>query len=226
MGKILKGDDFKKRMDLKTKVQFEDRVDVFDDSESSVVVSKDVLDAQSKARSILEEAKLEASQIKKEAKELLDQVKDEMEKSRKKGEEWGYQDGQAKALEFLNKIHLLKEKMFQNIEPQVVKLVFAISEKVIGRQMKENDQAILGVVKQALDSAIGNKIVVKVHPSDFEKLKAQENELLSKVEATKTISFKEDEAVKAGGCMVESEVGTVDAQLDTQLSAIKKALGL
>jgi flagellar biosynthesis/type III secretory pathway protein FliH len=108
----------------------------------------------------------------------------------------------------------------------VVKLVFAIAEKVIGQQMKENDQAILGVVSQALDSAIGNKILVRVHPSDYEKLKAQEAQLLSQVEATKTISFKEDDSVKVGGCIVESEIGTVDAQLDTQLSAIKKALGL
>ncbi|MFO1518554.1 MAG: FliH/SctL family protein [bacterium] len=226
MGKIVKGEDFKKRMDLQTKVQFEDRAEVYDVSEPSSIVSKDLLDTQSKARAILEEARVEASQIKKEAREILEQVKAEMEKSRKQGEEWGYQDGLVQALEYLNKLHLLREKMFQNMEPQVVKLVFSIVERVIGQQMKENDTAILGVVKQALDAAIGNKILIRLNPSDLEKVRANEALLLSRVEATKTISFKEDDTVKSGGCVVESEVGTIDAQLDTQLTAIKKALGL
>ncbi len=149
-----------------------------------------------------------------------------MEKARKMGEEAGFQDGQAKALESLNRIHLLREKMFQNVEPQLVKLAFTIAEKIIGQQIQENDTAIIGIIRQALDSAIGNKIVVRVNPSDFEKVKAHQPTLVGHVEATKTISFKEDEMVKQGGCVVESEIGTIDAQLETQLMAIKKALGL
>jgi type III secretion system HrpE/YscL family protein len=225
MGKILKGEDYKKRIDLKTKVEFEDRANVFDVAEPSVVVSREALDTQAKVRGILEEATAEAAQIKKEARELLGQVHEEMEKSKKKGEEQGFQEGLGRALEYLNKIHLLREKMFQNVEPQVVKLVFNIAEKVIGQQIQESD-AILGVVRQALDAAIGQKIVVRVNPSDYQKVKEHEATLLSRVEATKTISFKEDDAVKMGGCVVESEVGTIDAQLDTQVAAIKKALGL
>src|SRR5262245_44029717 len=225
MGKILKGEEYKKKIDLKTKVEFEDRANVFDVAEPSVVVSKEALDTQAKVRGILEEATAEAAQIKKDAREILGQVHEEMEKSKKKGEEQGFQEGLGRALEYLNKIHLLREKMFQNVEPQVVKLVFNIAEKVIGQQIKESD-AILGVIRQALDAAIGQKIVVRVNPSDYKKVKEHEAALLSKVESTKTISFKEDDAVKRGGCVVESEVGTIDAQLDTQVAAIKKALGL
>jgi len=227
MAKILKGDDYKKRIDLKTKVEFEDRASsLFEVAEPSVVVSKEVLDTQTKARAILEEATSEAAQIKREAKEILDQVKEEMEKSKKKGEEQGFQEGLGRALEYLNKIHLLREKMFQNLEPQVVKLVFNIVEKVIGQQLKDGDAAIIGVVRQALDAALGQKIIVRVNPADFEKVKAQEVLLLSKVEPSKAVSFKEDDQVKMGGCVVESEVGTIDAQLETQIGAIKKALGL
>lgn len=226
MAKILKGEDYKKKVDLKTKVDLDNRVDLFDMAEPSGVVSKEAFDAQGKARAIIDEARDEALQIRKEAKEVLDQVKDEMEKARKMGEEAGFQDGQAKALEALNKIHLLREKMFQNVEPQLVKLAFSIAEKIIGQQIQENDAAIVEIIRQALDSAIGNKILVRVNPADIEKVKAHQPALVGHVEATKTISFKEDEMVKQGGCVVESEIGTIDAQLETQLVAIKKALGL
>jgi len=49
---------------------------------------------------------------------------------------------------------------------------------------------------------------------------------LQKVESGKTLVFREDDTVKVGGCVVETDIGTIDAQLDTQLNAIKKALAL
>ena len=41
-----------------------------------------------------------------------------------------------------------------------------------------------------------------------------------------SIQIRSDEKVKPKGCIVESEVGTIDAQLENQLKAIRKALGL
>lgn len=226
MGKIVKSSDYKQRVDLKTKVDLEERANFFDVSEPSGIISKDVLDSQGKARVIIEEAKEESRKIKTEAREILNQVQEEMERCRKQGEERGFQEGLAQALEYLNKLHALREKMFEDMEPQVVKLSFSIAEKIVGQQIHENDMAIMGIVKQALDASIGYKILVRLNPSDFEKIKSQETQLLAKVDSSRTISFKEDDSVKAGGCIVESEVGAIDAQLETQLNAIKKALGL
>ena len=57
-------------------------------------------------------------------------------------------------------------------------------------------------------------------------LKEHEKDLLTVIDQTQSISVKEDEEIPAGGCIVETELGTVDARLETQLRAIKKALGL
>lgn len=226
MGKIVKSSEYKQKIDLQTKVDLQERTNLFDVSEPSGVITKDLLNAQGKARGVVEEAREESQKIKREAREILGQVNDEMERSKKIGEEKGYQEGLSRALEYLNKLHVLRGKMFEDIEPQVVKLSFSIAEKIVGQQIKENDMAILGIVKQALDAAIGYKILVKVNPEDYVKIKSQEKNLLSKMETGRTVSFKEDDTVKLGGCVVESEVGAIDAQLDTQLAAIKKALGL
>jgi flagellar biosynthesis/type III secretory pathway protein FliH len=40
------------------------------------------------------------------------------------------------------------------------------------------------------------------------------------------MNIKEDEQIPPGGCVVETEMGAVDARLETQMTAIKKALGL
>ncbi len=226
MGKILKSTEYKSKIDLKTRVEAEETPQYFESSGSSMIVSKDILDSQDKAKQILEEARTQANEVKKEAKAILNQVQEEMEKARKKGEEEGYQEGLQQALEYLHQIHLLREKMFSDIEPQVVKLTFSIAEKVIGQQVHQNETAIYEIVRQALDAALGHKISIRLNPEDYAQVKKNESILLSRVDSSKTVSFKEDESIQQGGCIVESEVGAIDAQLNTQLNAIKKALGL
>jgi flagellar biosynthesis/type III secretory pathway protein FliH len=99
MATIFKGSEYKKTVDLKTKVALEEPTSIFDVAEPSGVVSKEAFEAQGKARLILEEARGEAAQIKKAAKEILGQVKEEMEKSKKAGFEKGFQEGLNQALQ-------------------------------------------------------------------------------------------------------------------------------
>lgn len=224
MAKIVKSDDFKRKVDLKTRVDFEDRADFFEEVKLSPIVSKKSMKDQGEVRSVLEEARDEALKIKKEARELLEQVQQETERARREGDARGYQEGLERALEYLSKIHLLREKMFQDIEPQVLKLVFEIVEKILQQKLEE-DQVVLGIVKKAIESAMGNKMLVRIHPEDLKTIKENEALLLSKLDSSRTVSFREDELIKRGGCVVETEVGAMDAQLHTQLSAIKKAMG-
>ena len=108
----------------------------------------------------------------------------------------------------------------------MIKLIFAIAEKIIGREFSENDTAIMNVIRLAVSDAVGEKIYIRINPQDYDNIKKNEAELNTAVESGKSLIFREDETVKPGGCTVETEIGTIDAQLDTQLGAIKKALGL
>jgi flagellar assembly protein FliH len=108
----------------------------------------------------------------------------------------------------------------------MIKLIFAIAEKIIGREFSESDKAIMNVIRLAVSDAVGEKITIRLNPKDHENIKKNEKELYEQIESGKTLIFREDETIKPGGCTVETEIGTIDAQLETQLNAIKKALGL
>jgi len=226
MAKIFKGDEFKKKLNLQERLDSEVSTAFSAGSDLGGVVDRQLLDAGSQAREIIQEAKEDAQRIKDEAREILAQVGDEMERSKKQGHEQGYQEGLEQAMELLVRVKELREKLFSDNEREMVKLVFEIAEKIIGREFRENDKAIMNVIRLAISDAVGDKIYIRVNPQDNEKIRKSESDLFSKAEAGKTIIFREDEAVKPGGCIVETEIGTIDAQLETQLSAIKKALGL
>jgi len=226
MAKILKGDEFKKKLNLHERIESEIPTAFSAGSELGGVVDRQLLDAGAQGRHIIDEAKEDGNRIKAEARDILAQVQAEMEKSKKEGFDLGYQEGLQQAMELLVRVKELREKLFTENEREMVRLVFEIAEKIIGREFLENDKAIMNVIRLAINDAVGEKIYIRVNPQDHEKIKKSETELLTKADAGKTLIFREDDTVKPGGCIVETEIGTIDAQLETQLSAIKKALGL
>lgn len=224
MGKILKSRDYQDKQGLQERLSRESKSSVVEVSSFRGVVDREVLEAKDQAEQILAQAQEEAKKIKAEAQEILDQVKAESEKAREQGRAEGHEEGLENVLEMLLRVKELRAQLFQDNEAEMIRLVFAIAKKVVGREFSENDKAILNVIRLAINDAVGEKLIVKVNPKDYEKIKKNEKELLGSLEDHLTVHFREDEHVEVGGCIVDTEIGTIDAQLETQLRAIKKAL--
>ena len=219
MAKIVKGDEVKKRGDAGSP---RPSVDFF--PESGSVVHKRVLDAKGKAEKILTQAQSEATRIRNEAKRVLEDAKAKRVKSVKKGYAEGESKGLAQVTEKLIQLQRLREQFYEQAEPEVIRLVTTIAEKVIGQIVEENPKLIRSVVKKALERSLGDRIVVRVNPEDYKVVTAQDSEFRDVIDRTKRITFRQDDTIAKGGCVVETEVGTIDAQIETQLRAIRKAL--
>jgi len=154
MAKILKGDEFKKRLNLQDRIESDLPSSFGGATEVGGVIDREVLDASGRARQIIEEAKGDAARIKAEAKEVLAQVQAEMERSKKEGYDLGYQEGLQQGLEMLQRVKELRQKLFDDNEREMVKLVFEIAEKIIGREFRENDNAIMNVIRLAISDAV------------------------------------------------------------------------
>ena len=70
----------------------------------------------------------------------------------------------------------------------------------------------------------GDRITVRLNPEDHAVIMAADGEFKDVVDRTKRLAFREDDTIEKGGCVVETEVGTIDAQIEVQLKAIRKAL--
>lgn len=188
------------------------------------VVSKRVMDAKEQAQHIIDAAKKKIIDLQDQAEKRLEEVDSIREKAYAEGKAKGREDGYAAVTEKLLKLKLMQEKFYKESEPEIIKLVVAIAEKVIGKMVADHSEAIINVVKQALEHSIGDRIVVRVNPADYQNLISQDLKFRDELDRAKRLSFKEDENVSKGGCIVETEVGTIDAQLETQIGAIKKAM--
>jgi len=188
------------------------------------VVHKRVMDASSKADKIILDAELEATKILKRAEKTLKDAEAEKKEALKSAYASGESKGLAQVTEQLMKLQKLREDFYDNAEPEVIKLVMTIAEKVIGHAATENPDTIKGVVRQALEKSLGDRITVRLNPEDYVTVTSADGEFKDVIDRTKRLAFREDDTIEKGGCVVETEVGTIDAQIDVQLKAIRKAL--
>lgn len=190
------------------------------------IVSREELKGQEKGQKLIAEAEKDAEAIRKEAHDLREKVSRELEAAKEAGYAEGKSEAQAEWTEKILKLRCMKEEILRNAEPEILKMVVDVSEKILGKLTASHKETVYAVLRQALERSIGNQITVRIHPEDLKRFSEKELEFKDLFDRTKHLYFREDDSVERGGCVVETEVGTIDAQLDIQMKAIKKALGV
>lgn len=183
-------------------------------------IDKEVFSAHQLSKEIIHQAETQAEEIKKQAIE-------EKEKAIKEGYEKGYQEGLAQVSEIILLAKQQREKLITNLEPQLVKLSIKIAEKIIARELKLDEWTVINIVTQALQPIKDQqKIIIFVNPEDLKKLEIKKSYILSLLSKAKDIEIRANDEIKLGGCIIETEAGKIDAQLQTQLKIIEKALSM
>ncbi len=115
-----------------------------------------------------------------------------------------------------------RELIWQESESEIIKLILTISNKIVGYEIGNDSIHVLKhVVKDAIAYAGEKKIVaIKLSPDDVKKIKSQEGTILS----DQSIKFAEDKTIDSGGCIVETDFGSIDSQIETRWDEILKTL--
>ena len=114
--------------------------------------------------------------------------------------------------------------MQQGMAQEVLQLACDIARQVVRQELRTNPQALMPVVREALDmlGAESKPATVRIHPDDWKHLEAH-------VRAEwphPKIEWLQDASVPAGGCRVESQGAQVDGSLEKRWQRAVGALGL
>jgi len=125
----------------------------------------------------------------------------------------------------IKKVSRVRDEILLNTEQQVVKLAFAIAEKVINQEVTTRRDIVLSVLKKALNNISETEgMKIRLNPHDFRYMMEMKKDFLQSFEGIRNVTFEEDTAVKRGGAVVETMFGEVDARLESQLREIKEAM--
>lgn len=115
-----------------------------------------------------------------------------------------------------------REKILAESESEIVRFVLAVSHKVIGYEIDKNGTNLIRqVVKDALAHATEKKVVaVRLSPDDVIKMNALEEMKF----VDQNVRILEDNTITSGGCVVETDFGSIDCQIETRWEAIEKTV--
>lgn len=112
------------------------------------------------------------------------------------------------------------EGFVRGMETDIVELVLAVAEKVVGREARTDPQIVVNVVRSALNEIHdATEVRIRAHPDDVAILEPRWQEMLPRRVAERS-ELAADELVERGGVVVETQIGYVDSQIKTRLQQV------
>jgi flagellar assembly protein FliH len=110
-------------------------------------------------------------------------------------------------------------------ETQAMRVAAAIAGRIVHRELRESADVRLDLIREALQLAVGaGQVVVRLSPADHAALAGQAETLTRQLNLIAPARFVADSAVASGGCRIETEFGSIDNQIETQLARITEEL--
>jgi len=138
----------------------------------------------------------------------------------------GYDDGRKEAL--LEQAERMIEHVgrtvdyFSRIETRMVELVMSAVKKIVADF--DDSERVLIVVRNALSVVRNQKqMTLRLHPAQVDTVRARINELLAMYPGVGYLDLLPDGRVEKDSCILESEIGLVEASIQGQLEAIQSA---
>jgi flagellar assembly protein FliH len=112
----------------------------------------------------------------------------------------------------------------QQVAPDLLQLACDIARQVVRQELRTNPQALMPVVREALDmlGAETRPATVRLHPDDWQHLEAH----VRAAWPNPKIEWLQDASVPVGDCWVESQGAQVDGSLEKRWQRAVAALGL
>jgi len=113
----------------------------------------------------------------------------------------------------------------QRWEEQAVKLAAAVAARIVRRELSADPEITIVWIREALQLAAGSgRIVLRLNPNDQTALGDRIVRITEELNRLGEVRVVADPAISAGGCRVETEFGSLDQQLETQLARLTEEL--
>ena len=117
-----------------------------------------------------------------------------------------------------------RHKLIESAEPELVRLAVGLAERILHQQIALDRGVVIEMAKVAIGRLVDREsVTVRVNPADLERMRQHRDEFLNSSDI-KHLRIIEDQRVDRGGVLVETDGGTIDARISTQLNEAKRVL--
>lgn len=151
-------------------------------------------------------------------------VSEECEALKEQAELAGFEEGLSR---WNSQIELLDREIKnvrQEVENSMVPLALTAVKKILGRELETHRETVVDIISTALKAVTQHKkIKIYVNPSEHETVEKARPQLKGLFEHLESLTISPREDIEEGGCVIETEAGIINAQLESQLRALETA---
>lgn len=178
----------------------------------------------SKEFSTLEKADKLLKEVKKEAEEFKKTTFAESETIKEQAFQEGFQEGLVSLNQHLFALDQELKAIRNDIQKKILPLALKAARKIIGEELKLHPDRIVDIVLNSLKPVTQHRrIHIYVNKADLQELEDNRNKLKKIFEHLENLSIQERDDIEPGGCMIETEAGIINAQLENQWRALESA---
>ncbi len=205
---------------------------VYDSEEARDLDPQNIKKARTGVKQILSDAYAKA---KTQAAEIKTQAEQE---GREQGHAEGFAQGESQAREecgplletlqgLIEELSTFRNNMYPKVEREMIEMVVALVKKIIHVELSTKEENVQEMIRLAVQSVLDKEsMTIQVNPKDKEYAEKFRPELAALFGEIKNVAFEENPGIERGGCVVESNFGTVDARMDQLEAQIDKLLHL
>jgi flagellar assembly protein FliH len=180
-----------------------------------------LVEAHTRALAIVAAAETRVTQIEAEARD--------------RGHEEGVAAGKASVdAEMESMIHTMRDliesaraerhEIIETAEPELVRLALAIAERVVHQHIALEPSVVVDNVRQALTRLATREVVtLRVNPADLDTIREHRDAIVASTDVDH-LRIVEDQRVDRGGVIIETDAGTIDSKISTQLREARRAI--
>ena len=182
------------------------------------VVSAEDYEAGTVAKQIIDNAKRQEVEILAEAARKRDEIYANAIKDAKA-------EVVAKQSEEIARAKMQAGQILTDAESDILDLACKVAAKIIGRDLERDPDLLIEICATATEHARAAKaMILRVNPKDGALLREKKPKLMEQIGRTLELAIRDDADVEIGGCIIQTEFGTIDAQLKTQFEMLRAVL--
>jgi type III secretion protein L len=159
-----------------------------------------------------------------DADALLEAARQEADTLRKAARHEGLVDGLREAARLLEALERHREQVAREAQRDIARLAMAAARKLLGRALRDDPDALADLVEQALvEARTARRLKVLVGPLPAPALESARARLEAQAAGALWV-LEVDPELDPGDCVIETDVGRIDARLERQLEALLDAL--
>jgi flagellar biosynthesis/type III secretory pathway protein FliH len=125
----------------------------------------------------------------------------------------------------VGEIRIAKQAWQSHWEKCAIHLATAIAARVIRQEITHQPEVPLKLLREGLELAAGSgHLRIHLNPADLKTLGSQAQAIAGELASLASTEFVPDPNITQGGCRIDTRLGIIDQQLESQLARIEEEL--